>query len=290
MKLDYNIIWVEDKIETRPFEVLIKNISQYLTDQFFKVNIQTAEDFNEFKLKFDKYGNFDLVITDLSLNDSRGDEVINFVRMDKNVLTEVFFYSANDLNQVDLANSSRITFYQLNGPNLHKELENKIVELISLTIAKFQHIIAMRGMIMHETSSLDVVMQDILTNIVNERDSEKKIEIIKEKYKESSEELVDAIFKIDVIQVLLTKVGATHRWRALMRNLSKGQLKSILNDYEKEVILLRNQFAHAVLDEERQVFKTKNGIEFNSDNCKKIRKDIIKHIENLHQLKEKLNK
>ena len=95
MKLDYNIIWVEDKIDTKPFLSLKMKVKRYLEDEFFNVIIETAEDFDEFKHKFEEKEAFDLIITDLNLNESHGSQVINFVRDEKHILTEVFFYSAN---------------------------------------------------------------------------------------------------------------------------------------------------------------------------------------------------
>ena len=39
----------------------------------------------------------------------------------------------------------------------------------------------------------------------------------------------------------------------------------------------------------KQIFKTKNGDEFNSESCRKIRGDIQKHMNNLQSLIEKLS-
>ena len=157
MKLDYKIIWVEDKIDTKPFRSLQENVKKHLEDEFFNVSIETAEDFDEFKKKYEQNDTFDLIITDLNLNESHGNEVIDFVRDEKHILTEIFFYSANsELSDTKLVNNSRITFHQMDEANAYRELGSSIIELINLTISKFQHIVTMRGMIMQETSSLDL--------------------------------------------------------------------------------------------------------------------------------------
>ncbi len=54
MKLDYKIIWVEDKIDTKPFLALKESVKKHLEDEFFNVTIETAEDFDEFKKKIRK--------------------------------------------------------------------------------------------------------------------------------------------------------------------------------------------------------------------------------------------
>lgn len=44
----------------------------------------------------------------------------------------------------------------------YRELGASIMDLINLTISKFQNIVTMRGMIMQETSSLDLKMDNIV--------------------------------------------------------------------------------------------------------------------------------
>ena len=63
-------------------------------------------------------------------------------------------------------------------------------------------------------------------------------------------------------------------------------------DYEEDIIIIRNKFAHAVLAEDesgRKYFRNKkDGIEFNEELCKKIREDIIKHKINLESIRQEL--
>jgi len=290
MKLDYKIIWVEDKIDTKPFQSLKKKIKNHLENEFFNVTIDTAEDYKEFKAKYEETDTFDLIITDLNLNESHGSEVIDFVRDEKHILTEIFFYSANsELSSTQLANNSRITFYQLDGQDYHKELQKSIIQLIDLTISKFHHIVTMRGMIMHETSDLDVSIQEILKLIIENGDSEAILNVIKKKKIKSTNEFLKK--KIDQSQDLddfLQNIGADHRLRGLIRNIPKDEIQNKLAKYKSEIIDVRNQFAHASLDLENNTFKTKDGKEFNQALCKKIRKDINEHILNINALRDKL--
>lgn len=293
MKIDYNIIWVDDKIDTRSFKSVIKKIEEFLSEQFFNVTIVTAEDFEEFKEKYNQDIDYDLVITDLNLNNSKGNDVIDFVRLEKNILTEVFFYSANsEVNNTGLANSSRITFFRLDDHNSYNSLQNKLEEVISLTIAKFQHIVAMRGMIMHETSSLDIQIQEILTQIITKGDKEAIVSTIKKKYIKSNSDFNKKIDSVDDIANILLQIGANHRLRAIKRNIFSGDNKIVLEDYEQEIISIRNKFAHAVLEKDYEgndIFRNKKeNIVFNEEYCKKIRKDIIKHKGNLDNLNETL--
>lgn len=299
MKLSYNIIWVEDKISERPFKTLIKDISSFLTDNFFKVRIDEAEDFDEFKKIVESNCDYDLIITDLNLNESHGTEVINFIRDERRLMTEVFFYSANnELKDAALINSNRITFYQLNGAGFHKDLENKIIELISLTIAKFQHIVSMRGMIMHETSSLDFKMANIVTSFLNDPANGENVNAILdpmiENMREMTKEKNDKAIRGKKKEILRDNVlfNASQKIFALGQILKLIGKEDFSTEYNNEVILMRNQFAHAELltNEEGLSYFKVNGenILFDSEMCKTIRRNIIKHEKNIIELEDSL--
>jgi hypothetical protein len=285
MKLDYNILWVDDRIKERPFQKILGETKDFLSDQYFNCNIIETEDFNEFKEIFSKKKEFDIIITDYSLNEGTfGSQVIDFVRDSEHNFTEIFFYSANDnVKDIKLFSNNRITFFQLTGGD-YKELESEIMEVINQTIKKFQKIVAMRGMIMNETSSLDVEIEDILSKII-EKGDQKIIEIIKNKFLKTNSDFANRITNCNVVSDLLYYIGANHRVRSIIRNIDNGEIKDILSDYTKQIIEVRNQFAHAVLDSETNTFKTRNGIVFNNEECTNIRKNINRHIKNLKDLK-----
>lgn len=301
MKLDYKIIWVEDKIETKPFVSLRKTITEYLENEFFNVFIDIAEDFDEFKEKYNKSNAFDLIITDLNLNESHGNQVIDYIRDEKHILTEVFFYSANkELYDVALINNNRITFYKMDEVSAYRELGNSIIELINLTISKFQHIVAMRGMIMQETSSLDLKMAKIVKTQLKNPELADKIGPVK-----------DSIFNnIHTNAVEKLKKAEARKLKDILRDnvlfnssqkiFALGEILKILNqenfsqDYSNEIILIRNQFAHAELmknTEGKEFFKVKNEeVYFDEKLCREIRKNIIKHTNNISRLEEIMQK
>jgi hypothetical protein len=68
--------------------------------------------------------------------------------------------------------------------NHEAEVVEKTKKLLDLTIKKFQDIVVMRGMIMHETSSLDIQKVGILEKYINSKNSLEtkglKDEILKE--------------------------------------------------------------------------------------------------------------
>lgn len=299
MKIEYKILWLDDKIKSvilTDYEDEINNLKDFIKSLGFKETIDFVRTEDELFSKLDIASDYDLIMTDYHLdeikgNSRNGDDIIKTIR-EKDIFTEIMFYSAQGAVK-DTDRLDRITFFEsfrVLGDDHYEKIFNKAKELIELTVRKFQNIIAMRGMIMHETSSLDVEMESILQNII--KNSENPIDIIsviKKKYKKSNEDFNKTIDKIDDTDTILRMIGASQRCRAIIRNLSNGEIKAIMTDYDSEINSIRNKFAHAVLEKDengREFFKHKEeGIDFNEELCKVIRQSIIKHKSNLDKLK-----
>ncbi|MFV8356300.1 hypothetical protein ACNQGB_08995 [Flavobacterium sp. XS1P32] len=300
MKLNYNIIWVDDKIDTRPYKSIKKEIFNFITEEFFNCKIEEAEDFNEFVQLFTDSTTYDLIITDLSLNSgTTGKQVIDYIRDNKHNHTEIFFYSANtQLRQQELINSNRITFYQLTEGN-YNELKNEIIDLVKLTISKFQHIVSMRGLIMNEVSSLDAQMLDIVNTYIDNTGEESIINSViddlisfhseklknSEKYKQQNN-----ISKVLSDPVLFSSF---QRANAIENIINAIGCENFIDDFKTNVIKTRNNFAHAVFIKDkktgREYFQDKKGgIDFNEEKCRDIRKNINTHKENLDNLQSKI--
>lgn len=293
MKLDYKILWLDDQIKDFIEDEIIEEVEEYLSEHGFKPEIITASKSDDFFKKLDN--SYDLILTDYHLNDINGDEVIKKIRsQDYSVMTEILFYTAKaDLKDTDKI--SRVSFLETNTllGDHRDEVLRAAINLIELTIKKFQTIVSMRGMIMHETSSLDVEMEKILQKILGcSKQPDDIIAVIKKKYKKSNGEFNVNIDKTEDIKSILRTIGASHRWRAIVRNIDDVGIKSVMVDYEKEIISIRNKFAHAVLEkgeDGREYFKDKeDGIDFDEDYCKLIRENILKHKSNLDELKGKI--
>lgn len=290
MKIDYKILWVDDRIEDRAFQRILTSTKIYLVKHGFDCEIFQAKDFREFVDNFNLRNEYDIIITDYTLNNGTfGNQVIDYIRDNQHNYTEVFFYSAQtNINDIKLFSNSRITFFQLTEGD-YKELEHEVIEVINQTIKKFQHIVAMRGMIMNETSSLDIDMMNLLATIIKKKGEDNVIPIIKKKFKETNNQFNNDIEEIKDITLILQKIGSEHRWRAIVRNMEKGEVKTEFEKYKTEIIDERNRFAHAVLEEDKNGRKyftnKKDAIDFNEDKCKEIRLNIIKHKLNIENLK-----
>jgi CheY-like chemotaxis protein len=301
MKLEYKILWLDDKIEEFIEDEVIEEIKEHLISNNFIPNIVTVDNSKDFFKYLDD--SYDIILTDYHMNDINGDKVIEEIRSDKySVMTEVLFYTAKaDLK--DTQKISRVSFLEtasIPGTHIENVIEHTI-KLIDLTIKKFQHIVSMRGMIMHETSSLDTLMIEIIRKALKNKEidfsdlsksiyeqlimlfTQKKefVEECKEKgnfNKLTKDNFVfSAKFKILTLSKVLESLG--------MDDFSKK--------YDEEINSIRNKFAHAELQKDengREFFKYKEeGINFDDELCKKIRQDIIKHKTSLDELNEKLD-
>ena len=181
----------------------------------------------------------------------------------------------------------------------YRELGSSIIELTDLTISKFQHIVTMRGMIMQETSSLDLKMENIVKSQLKNPDLSKEIQPVlenifsnihanaREKLKKAEGRKAKDILKDNVLFNSSQKVFALGEILTILKE------KNFAEDYTNEIILIRNQFAHAELkkaEDGRDYFKVKGEeVYFDKDLCRKIRKDINKHIMNISVIESKLN-
>ncbi len=288
MKLDYKVLWIDDRINERQYQDMVKGLEKYLSEEeFFNVTIIPIEDTDDFeKLLNDE---FDLIITDYNLGEKNGDYIIQYTRS-KGILTEIFFYSANSQLSLlnGLINNSRVTYHQMTNPNGYRELFSEIRSLVDLTIKKFHHIISMRGMVMAETSEIDVIMEEVLKSLLLEESEEKNKakKTVKDKYIESSNDALKKFGNINEIKeldILLRKIGAYHRWRAINRNCPddlKETFKHILEKYNDDIMKVRDVLAHAKYFKEGELEFLQNfdpeanPHTFDSAKCKEIRKNL----------------
>jgi hypothetical protein len=295
MKLDYKILWLDDKMDVIIDGQYDSEIKKHLSEQGFNPIVITVKDEKEFFKYLDD--SFDLILTDYHLNDTAnntrdGDLIIKEVREKNSIFTEIMFYSAQG-EVVDTVKLDRITFVDTRKSIIRDHNEavlDRAIKLIDLTVKKFQHIVAMRGMIMNETSSLDLEMMDLLVKIIERKGEEEVISVVKEKYKETNNTFNSEIEDITEVPLILQKIGSEHRWRAIVRNIKNGETKNVFLKYKTEIIDERNRFAHAVLEKDdngREYFKNKkDGIDFNEEKCKEIRINILKHKKNIEKLKQ----
>lgn len=298
MKLEYKILWLDDYIQDFIDLEAIEEIDRHLVANGFIPNVKTVKKSSDFFALLDD--SFDLILTDFHMNDMNGDEVVEQIRSSKySVMTEILFYTAKaDLK--DTQKISRVSFLETNASTDEhiEKVISRTIELIDLTIKKFQHIVTMRGMIMHETSSLDELSFEIITDYITKTDNadikesifNEIISFYERKFNEVSKFKKNERIDKAISDPLL--FSFSQRANTLSAIIEQNELTNFIDDFKNSVIKIRNQFAHSVLeksDDGKEYFRNKSEeIIFDETLCRKIREDIIKHKINLDDIKEKL--
>lgn len=309
--LKYRILWVDDNIETyidlavdEEFEIFLRN---YGFDPEI-IKFETAESALEHIQDDNK---FDLILSDLNLaGGEQGDSLIKKIR-DGEIFTEILFYSAQPEFE-SVAKElyrDRVSFLSLVGDEGNRLFKDRVRRLISLTISKLQELDNMRGLVMAETSELDVLIEDILIEIMsNDNEQTKNLRVyMVEKIKENNDQrqaLFEKIEELTHSQLIKhrTLFDASKKSRTLNEYLKKSGLtesnesfRDFHQHYEKDVLQTRNDMAHAKSDVidgiEYLVLSRKDGdqpIKINQEKCTEIRTNLRKYFEILQKIQSKI--
>lgn len=301
MKIDYKILWLDDKAKTIRDDNYIEEIENHLKDLYFNPIIILTKNEKQFFQKLDN--DFDLILTDYHLeggNNRNGDVIVSEVR-EKSIFTEIMFYSAKG-NVIDTNKLDRITFVDTsrNKSGHYDTVINRTKDLINLTVKKFENIILMRGMIINETSILDDKMLKIINKSL-EINGLYNLEFTNSIYDKATSQFQS---KKEFIEECKTKsnfkkltkdtfiFSSDFKIDSLKKIVEHFKMDDFTETYKEKINSIRNKFAHAVLEEDdngRKFFKyKKEGLTFDENLCKQIRKDLIEQRENLQKVEDKL--
>lgn len=310
MKLDYNILWIDNDLKDYIDNGSIKDVEEILIEKGFEPNIELVFDeanLDEFIDKCD----YDLIISDYNLENTTGDLIIERIRVEKQLDTEILFYTAQTENSFKnkeevrnrLAFIERLTF-QIG----RDRLLDKIEKVINLTLKKLLELNATRGLITAATSHLDVEIEEIYYDLIDkiiDGEVNPKIEkIFRTDYREIKKNLVKKCkaqrdSHTADYKTYFSQSDAFRKWNLLKELISlsvpEGFNLDLFKKYYEEVIDIRNKFAHAkaVEVEGRLVLKGHiegKDFEFTEDSCIKIRQDLINHKRNIEVLKQAIIK
>lgn len=298
--LKYKILWVDDNIENfidlavdEEFEVFLQN---YAFDPEI-IKCETAERALEY-LNSDR--KIDLILSDLNLTGGeQGDSLIKKIR-DGEIFTEILFYSAQPEFESVAKElyTDRVSFLSLVGDEGNRLFKERVKRLIDLTISKLQELNNIRGLVMAETSELDTIIEDILIEIMLQ-ESELTQALRKymiEKITENNEKRTEALNDIDKLsntEIIKNRLlfDANKKSRTLNEFLKKSKIverKALFKDfhtnYEKDVLAVRNDLAHAKSDIidgiEYLILSRKSGeqsVKIDQAECIKIRTSLVKY-------------
>ncbi|MDC1754502.1 hypothetical protein POY80_18870 [Bacteroides uniformis] len=274
--MKYNILWVDDRKDEFVELDYPTVLKEYVAKLHFEPSIDFFESVEEAK-EVIRMAKYDVIFSDYNIGDNdRGDNFIAFIR-EQNVNTEILFYSA--LETVPKLNIDRISFFNIPTPNGNPKLLEKMKAMIDLTVEKLADLQIIRGIVMSEVSELDVLMENIIHKYFVESASEERTQLF---HKHITTDVEKSVKK-----KLITKDcqrQCEHKWRGekieniisslefesskkaksihhIVKNLEiEGFNKeSFYSDYEKDIIIMRNNLAHCVsyTNGDKEVLKVK---------------------------------
>lgn len=304
MKLDYNILWIDNDLQSYIDNGSVESIEEFLHDRGFEATIEKVFDEADLDEFIDKH-EYDLIISDYNLENTTGDVIIEQIRDEKDLDTEILFYTAQesykDKSEVieRLAFKERLTF-QIGRDNLLAKIE----KVIALTIRRLLEINATRGLLTAATSDLDGDIAEIFEQLIDgSTDSTDQMAIsavLAKDFKEikkhslklckSKRDCHSSDFKL-----YFSLSDSFRKYRILKNVLKLKEFESfdlaLFGKYDPEVIQIRNKFAHAkVIKNESGQLVLKGRIdsedfEYNESNCIELRKKIIAHKRNINNLR-----
>lgn len=310
MKLDYNILWIDNDLQVYIDNGSIKDVEEMLTEKGFEPNIELVFDEANLDEFIDKH-DYDLIISDYNLENTTGDIIIERIRVEKQLDTEILFYTAQTENSFKNKEEvrNRLAFIERLTFQIGRErLLDKIEKVINLTLKKLLELNATRGLITAATSHLDVEIEEIYYSLIDKPISEEakpKIEkIFRTDYKEIKKSLIKRCkaqrdSHTADYKTYFSQSDAFRKWDLLKELISlsvpDGFNLDLFKKYYEEVIDIRNKFAHAKAVEVEGRLLLKGHIEgkdfeFTEDSCIKIRQDLINHKLNIETLKQAINK
>lgn len=302
MRLKYKILWVEndsDWVESieEEIKVLVEQQYGFDFDRTFSSKQNDAIMFND----------YDLILMDLNLeSEPTGDVLIKNIR-DREIYTDVIFYSADGLQKIkqkahDLDLEG--VYFASRDKNL---FINKVNSVIKTTIHKVQDLNNLRGLVMAEVSELDVLMSDIINKYYVLSASEEKTRLFQKHITKPQEQRIKNslenctgeskmcchVWKNSSIDKIIPELESYSMAKAINYVIPSGfyspQRANFLEDYNADIISIRNQLAHckSVNIDGKEVLKTRKGdATFNDEDFKRIRLNIRKYSDLFKQMLE----
>jgi len=293
MDLNFKILWFEN--DASAIESLEPIIQEYLEDQGFKLIKKKVDRMPDDIEELVKSDSWDLILMDYNLatGSIKGDLIIQQIR-EHEFYTDVIFYSEDpDFKKEIMKNYLEGVFLCQGRSNLR----DKVKKIIDLSIKKNLDVCNLRGLIIAEAIDLVNQMDEIIVSsleikpptsvLFREKVLNEEFFTDFQKYKLISRIINQEILLLDVAiekPENAGKIPELNKRKNLLTSLGRE-----FAQYNTEVIEIRNSMAHAkCLDHCKNILTCKNEKtgkkEYNEDECKKIRKNLIKHSQKLNTI------
>lgn len=295
MRLDFNVLWVEDQKDQ--VEAQKDRISMLLRKEGFRLQVQFADSVDAAAgfLSDDIYGDhIDLVLMDYDLGPGRhGDEGLEVVRHEF-PYKDIIFYSGQ--KAADLA--QMVTDRHIQGVFVcHRpELPDTVFGVFENLVRKVLDIDHARGIVMGATSDIDEIVVSLLSSAFERSsDDDKKalLDDLPRRIKKKKKSFDQALANASKVQhpADLTPLHAVFtsddRFRLLRKLFEIGGLHTekggAFDDYRDNVVPKRNDLAHITVRTEgfsRRLFDRAGG-ELTSANMKELRLKLLQFHDDL---------
>ncbi len=298
MKLSYKILWFENESS---FEDLhLQDIKRLVEKESFEFEHKLCRKRDDFK---GRYKDYDLILIDYKLTGAKnGYEIIEEIR--KDCYGDILFYSQRPIKELKDEIIKRIlsgVFY------CHRDdFFEEFKKIFDENMKRIHHPNNLRGLVMAETSDLDKLKKKILKKYF-ELTHEKKDEFEEKIHRKIEKHISESIGKLNSYRVCkyefkkLELEGRrekeiesliddpifefSKKARAIVNLIGLLNLNLIFDfrDYNEKIISKRNDLAHKP-EEEIDGIVVFGSLKFDIEECRQIRKDIIKYKKIMEEL------
>lgn len=290
MDLKYDILQFED--DSGYIISIKKLLEDYLDDLGFKLQLHVEEDGDKLN-KLIENDDWDLILMDYNLkSNTKGDELINRIRNNE-LYTEIIFYSEDSTFEDEIRSKLIEGVYFVRGRD---KLVEKVMKIINLTLKKSQDVNNMRGLVIAETIDIEAKMEGLILTYFGLDEEKNNV------FKKILDPAFDAIStkkKFDLInKICKERIVSLNKMSEGSPNNKLSDIRNLYEEFKKiedEIINTRNILAHVKESKENKNTltstneKNKTVITVDDDWCRKTRKNILKHSNNLDTLIKHLN-
>lgn len=293
MKLEYSILWFEDKPDW--LEPVQGILDIEMEDLGFRLLVDNQANGNNLAALITD-PKFDLILMDFDLQKTNGenvngDELIRQIRQDHGVLTEVVFYSVNKMDVLRDALHKNGTSDGVYYFSRDKDISTNIQKIINTTIKKVMDTNNMRGLAMASIANCDQFVIDAIATRWSQLEGDSK-EAIRQKTLEklasvqgSLAEQVEAMQSEADVRKILSSHGYPSNSRfSVLNSVTKskrscpdvGPNRAIVQNYT-ELLKHRNRLGHARATEKdgKIIFEGHEDVVYDDAMFGSLRKDMI---------------
>lgn len=289
MRLNYNVLWIDDRHDS--IEPLENSIKEFLDENGFVLNVDYHKDGSNLEKLISK-PELDLILLDQNLSKKSGEELSKTIR-GKEKYIEIILYTQDpntDLREKSLG---------LDGIyRTHRSgIELVMKKVINRAIKKTQDLNVMRGLVIAETIDIENQVEEIMSKCFEEKGKFFREKVLERNVYDFAKKLhfLNSILG-DLIKQLTIKYQKNKQSKNETNKTKLDHLDQLFKEakkIEKEVLDNRNILAHSKVEYDKvgkACLKRRNkrtgDINFDESWCKRMRKTLIKHSQNLENLQK----